>query len=229
MNELTEGKCYYCEKIFEKKTMKKHLDSCDARKGLTIKIEDKNTKGENYFCILVEGFYLLEYWLYLEVPSLTTLKTLDKFLRYIWVECCEHLSAFEIEKTTYVSNSSGFSEDKSMNVPLKDVLNVGMKFTYDYDFGTTTRLKLKIISEYKTVKKDRKVELMARNLPPKIKCSYCDGMAKQVCVDCLFKGEGWLCDRCAEKHECDEDMFLPVVNSPRVGECGYTGRKEDRY
>jgi len=34
---------------------------------------------------------------------------------------------------------------------------------------------------------------------------------------------GWLCDECAPKHKCGEDMLLPVVNSPRVGKCGYTG------
>jgi hypothetical protein len=37
---------------------------------------------------------------------------------------------------------------------------------------------------------------------------------------------GWLCDAHAEKHK-HQDMFLPVVNSPRVGQCGYTGPLED--
>ena len=39
-----------------------------------------------------------------------------------------------------------------------------------------------------------------------------------------------LCKKCAEKHEhgkgeepVDEGTFLPVVNSPRMGMCGYTG------
>jgi hypothetical protein len=32
-----------------------------------------------------------------------------------------------------------------------------------------------------------------------------------------------LCQACAEDHECGEDMQLPVVNSPRVGVCGYAG------
>jgi hypothetical protein len=30
-------------------------------------------------------------------------------------------------------------------------------------------------------------------------------------------------DASLEVHECDKDMFLPVVNCPRVGECAYTG------
>lgn len=39
----------------------------------------------------------------------------------------------------------------------------------------------------------------------------------------IWDGEGWLCESCAKNHECDEDMFLPVLNSPRTGVCGYTG------
>ena len=38
--------------------------------------------------------------------------------------------------------------------------------------------------------------------------------------------KGWLCEAHAEKHR-HQDMFLPVVNSPRVGMCGYTGPFED--
>ena len=47
--------------------------------------------------------------------------------------------------------------------------------------------------------------------------------ATLICTQCSWSGEGWLCDLCAQSHECDEEMFLPVVNSPRTGECGYTG------
>jgi len=32
-----------------------------------------------------------------------------------------------------------------------------------------------------------------------------------------------LCDECAKQHACGMDMLLDVVDSPRVGECGYTG------
>jgi hypothetical protein len=27
----------------------------------------------------------------------------------------------------------------------------------------------------------------------------------------------------SEEHECGEEALLPVVNSPRMGMCGYTG------
>jgi len=32
-----------------------------------------------------------------------------------------------------------------------------------------------------------------------------------------------VCEGCAGEHECGEEMLLPVVNSPRVGMCGYEG------
>jgi hypothetical protein len=32
------------------------------------------------------------------------------------------------------------------------------------------------------------------------------------------------CEHHSEDHDCDEpEMLLPVVNSPRMGMCGYTG------
>ena len=223
MRKTTEGKCYYCKKVFNKTAIKKHLDSCDERKRLIEKTEKKNANGERCFCVSVEGFYIPAYWLYLDISSLATFRDLDEFLRDIWLECCGHLSAFEIKGIRYSSSPDRLYGEKHMSVDLTKILNVGIQFTYDYDFGTTTRLKLKVISECQRIKSDKKIELMARNLPPEIKCSYREENAKQVCVEC----KSWLCNKCVETHECDENMLLPVVNSPRVGQCGYTGSEED--
>ena len=48
-------------------------------------------------------------------------------------------------------------------------------------------------------------------------------MATNVCVQCIYEDAEWLCNDCSEEHECGEDMMLPIVNSPRVGVCGYCG------
>ena len=59
-------------------------------------------------------------------------------------------------------------------------------------------------------------------------CFYCNnvysatGMSKHL-LNCIEEGAGLLCSHCAKKHECGEDVQLPVVNSPRMGMCGYTG------
>jgi hypothetical protein len=110
-----------------------------------------------------------------------------------------------------------------MDVALGEVLSPRMKFYHEYDFGTTTELTLRVVSERKGEFKGKSIQVLARNDPLTIICGSCRKIATQVCSQCIWSGEGWLCDECAPKHECGEDMLLPVVNSPRVGMCGYTG------
>jgi len=94
---------------------------------------------------------------------------------------------------------------------------------YEYDFGSTTELLLTVVSEFESSMKKGKVEILARNEAPQIKCNNCEKLATTICVDCIYDGTGWLCDDCAQGHGCDSEMFLPVVNSPRTGVCGYEG------
>jgi hypothetical protein len=42
-----------------------------------------------------------DYWLHLEAPITATLRALDGYLRDLWLECCGHLSIFEIDGRTY--------------------------------------------------------------------------------------------------------------------------------
>lgn len=69
---------------------------------------------------------------------------------------------------------------------LEKVLDVGMQFKHEYDFGSTTYLKLKVVSEYEGKKRRKKVKLLARNNQPVIKCSYCGNPAIDVCCQCVF-------------------------------------------
>ncbi len=110
-----------------------------------------------------------------------------------------------------------------MQAPLGSVLYPKLEFHHEYDFGTTTTLTLKVISEYEGQAKGKSVQILARNDPPPIVCDKCGKPATQVCSQCLWEGKGWLCDQHASRHKCGEEMLLPVVNSPRVGMCGYTG------
>lgn len=110
-----------------------------------------------------------------------------------------------------------------MNVTLNKVLGAGTEFYHEYDFGTTTGLKLRVLSERKGEISGKSIRVLARSESPPITCGSCGKPAKQVCAECIWEGKGWLCDECATEHECGEEMPLPVVNSPRVGMCGYTG------
>jgi hypothetical protein len=120
--------------------------------------------------------------------------------------------------------------DRSMKAKLGDVLREGEAFTHEYDFGTTTALDLKVEAarQASSERGRKKIMVLARNNSPQITCDACNNKkATDVCSRCLWEGrKAWLCDNCAPKHKCvreDGEELLPVVNSPRVGICGYTG------
>ena len=205
--------------------MARHLKSCKARAEENDKSAIKGaTKGSASRTILhlqVEGRDRPMYWMHIEIPSNATLQNLDDFLRQIWLECCGHLSSFEIGGSTFISEKSE-PGDRSMKIALGKVIVPEMKFEHIYDFGTSTELSLRVVSEREGLAQGKAVRVLARNDPPDIKCQ-CGKQATAVCSQCIFEGPSWFCEECAGKHECGEDMLLPVVNSPRVGMCGYTG------
>ncbi len=65
--------------------------------------------------------------------------------------------------------------------------------------------------------------LLARNVAPAYECTECGGKATQLCSECSWGSQAWFCNGCGLLHECGDEMLLPIVNSPRMGMCGYTG------
>jgi hypothetical protein len=227
--QLSQGTCYLCQGEFSKGAMTKHLEACQ-RRAIAAQAEaasQKPGRKTKKFHLLVEGRYLPMYWMHLEVSTGATLADLDQFLRDIWLECCGHLSAFEIGKERYSSDAGGYSDwgtdEKRIRVRLDKVLSPGLKFFHEYDYGTTTELSLKVVAEEEREAKGKAIQVLARNAPPLIPCGVCGKPATEVCSQCVYDEGGWLCEACAKVHECGEEMLLPVVNSPRVGMCGYTG------
>ena len=153
------------------------------------------------------------------------LNKLDDFLREIWLECCGHLSAFRIDGRSYAVVSMDGFDERNMNHAMEKVLYPDIKFYHEYDFGTTTELTLRVLVEEEFKAPANGIKLLARNTPPEFFCMNCPSPATQLCVKCSWEGDGQglLCGKCVAKHECDEEMFLPMVNSPRVGMCGYQG------
>ncbi len=218
--QASEGECYLCHGTFAKAAMSRHLARCLERHAAAD--ADPYTKAR-YFHILVEGRGLPQYWLHLDVRAGTKLRELDRFLRDIWLECCGHMSAFTIGGARYSVSPIRDMGEKGMNVELGNVLWPNMTFTHEYDFGTTTNLRLKAIAERTGAVRRRYIELLARNHPPEIPCESCGKPATKVCSGCFWCGDAWYCDACAPKHKCGADYLLPVVNSPRTGMCGYSG------
>ena len=209
-----DGICAICMGTVTKKEAAKHLQKCLQPKEKNEKTTGRKKSPAKIFHLLVEGYGLSGdlYWMHLKGLGSARLRDLDTFLRDTWLECCGHMSGF--------SDKEG---DFEMGEKLEDILIPGQKLIYEYDFGSTTELFLTVISEFEGTLKKGKVEILVRNEAPRIKCNQCEKPATTICTDCLYDDQGWLCDDCARKHDCDEEMFLPLVNSPRTGVCGYEG------
>lgn len=229
-----KGFCKYCGKEYTRGGMLRHLSSCKNRK---ICLEKETGKRRcRYFQIVIYGKYSKDYWLIIEISENTTLNELDQFIRNIWVECCGHLSAFEIHGVQYEKypNTDRFwgPPAKNMNYRLKDVVNVGDRMLYEYDFGSTTELIMDIHSARDGEKGKYEIVILSRNNPPKIVCSNCgQNEAKWVNPEGYYDGNPFWCEECLretdneiEESEYDElEFLLPICNSPRMGVCGYEG------
>jgi hypothetical protein len=113
-----------------------------------------------------------------------------------------------------------------MNVRICDALpSVGERFAYQYDFGSTTTLELKVIGHRAGRLGRSATKLVARNTAPLWPCAICGKPAIVVCSSCWqVEGNPFVCARHRRQHGCGEDEgLLPVVNSPRMGVCGYVG------
>lgn len=209
---VTRGVCEFCGQDYSRRGIKRHLDSCSRRR--------METGGRKpYYTLSVEGAYERDYWLFVEIAGDATLEDLDRFLRDIWLECCGHLSQFRIGRDFFLC--AGVDREwgeLSMDIAIQNVAQPGLVFEHEYDFGSTTTLKLTFVSGRLGVfTKGEKIQLLARNIAPDLRCESCGGEAT------LFFSEDHtlLCDSCAEKHGDEEEWSLPVCNSPRTGVCGY--------
>jgi len=196
--QTINGNCFMCGKIAAKTAMKNHI------------IKDHNSGNENCYLIKAEGAYNKDYWLFFTVPLDATLMHLDKFLRQIWCECCGHMSAFR-------QGGREFGKSKKISA-----LGVGDTLLYEYDFGSTTEIIVTVVREITRPKQREKILLLARNEPMAEVCDSCQAPAAYIDA---CEG-GFACESCAE--EADEDALMEITNSPRMGECGYTG-EEDRW
>jgi hypothetical protein len=337
------GICKFCRGEFEKAKMSQHLKYCKERVRMEAETakspKSKKFEQTKLFHIVLEGKYNPQYWMHIEMPAEAQLNLLDDFIRVAWVECCDHLSAFQIGEFYYESEPPYYDlssirlvgtdeeasievegtrsegsedeedledseddedndnfdleeeldpllletipadlvaklrtihsrveaskylreelkvkipapddkdresimeyfqrrdrqravkfliemiEDHSLYAELGEVLSVGQKFSYKYDFGSSTNLNLRIVSEREgLVNPEDAVKLLARNLAPEFKCSICGATATLI-LGGVWGNGNTSCKKHAKKYE-DEGLLLPIVNSPRVGVCGYDG------
>jgi hypothetical protein len=215
----TPGTCRICEEPVTKRTIVSHLLK-----------KHKGESGKNLFLIMVDTPYSSPYWLALVVDPEAYLQDLDSLLRDVWVECCGHLSSFIILGIEYSAGGDGEEiddddyESKSMKIKVKKVIGPGITFKYEYDFGTTTELRLKVVDTIVCMKPKEKIMVVGMNTMPETSCDECGRPALYHYNECEEK---LLCKSCAADEELDECYLLPITNSPRTGLCGYEGGTYD--
>lgn len=193
------GQCETCGGVQQAPRTLEHLVKCLGKPEGVVSARLLHIEGHGRFG---------KYWLYAALRDDAKLSSLDALLRSTWLECCGHMSEFR-----------GPSKNTRGNE-----LGERASFRYDYDFGSTTSLRVKVVGSPRIAFRGRShSRLLARSLPPALKCSACGGTATLVCPRCAWDDAPLACIACADDHECGDDLLLPLANSPRAGVCGYTG------
>lgn len=220
-----KGTCALCGTSVDKRRSAAHHCTCAAARDVD------NSRGADLVTLRIAAVGAPEYWLDAEADAGAALLRLDTFLRDIWVECCRHLSMFSVPPFRYSSSPSGMAgllgranAERTLRAKIGEVFNRnGQKGTYDYDFGSTTQLTIERTGARDGRIGKQSVRLLVRNDPLQWTCAACGKPATLVCCAHETEGSPFVCAAHKKAHPCSDAMFLPVVNSPRMGICGYTG------
>lgn len=237
----SEGKCIFCNKLYKKAGINRHLQKHLEQKA----IEGRPGKS---FLLKVEtdkSWGSTPYFLSLWMDGETKMSELDFFLKSIWLECCGHMSSFTNPKArskygdmwNFFEADGLLGKDKmmeaqdgeiSMSKKAEAVFEEKLILEYEYDYGSTTALQITAMHIY-PVKADQKIVLLSRNEPLAMMCTTCGKKpATQICSVCFYEEEAQFCETCAKNHakkceDFDDYAAMQVVNSPRMGVCGYGG------
>ena len=223
--QQTRGKCVFCDREMTRGGLARHLRTCPERHEAINAVNQASGEEQPLYHLQVQDAWGGDYWLHLEMKGTATLKDLDYYLRAIWLECCGHMSRFSI--------GGWGSDDIPMSRKIAQVLHVGLELTHIYDFGTSSETVVKAVDVRQGKPLTRHpIFLMARNAMPEEKCMECDQPASWFCQECVYELDetGALCDEHAREHpHTNYGEPMPLVNSPRVGMCGYGGPATPPY
>ena len=203
--------------------MARHLRSCPERKRVIARDNAGAEDSETILHLQVQDAYSGQYWLHVEMRGSAALSSLDRYLRAIWLECCGHMSEF-------TSGDPRGGREVGKSAKAAKALRPGTRLTHVYDFGTSSYTSITTVDSRTGILPGRHpISLLARNDPPVIECMECDEPAVLLCMECVYEHDlaGGLCKHHAAAHpHVDYDEPLPIVNSPRLGMCGYVGPAE---
>lgn len=221
---FSKGNCIFCGKSVKRAAMVRHLKSCTARVDQIANADKTENEKDIIFHLSIQDAYDENYWLHLEMVGNSKLAKLDNYLRKIWLECCGHLSEF----------SYRVWDDRIVKTKqAKLVFGPGIKIHHIYDFGSTSEQIIKVVDErFGTPLSSKPIFLMARNDPPEYVCEECSQPAFYYCFECVIEEEkdGYLCKKHGTNHpHHNYGDPIEIVNSPRLGICGYTGPAQPPY
>jgi hypothetical protein len=226
-SKQSHGACAFCGREMTKAGLSRHLKTCTQRQAAIKAAESTEKAGQQQrlYHLQIQDAGSPDFWLHIEMNGTATLKDLDRYLRAIWLECCGHLSQFSV---------GGWSGDEiAMSRKIERVLEPGVELTHIYDFGTSSETLVKAVDVRMGQPLTRHpIYLMARNHMPEAVCAECAEPAGWMCMECLIESGEWttLCEKHAAEHPHEAyGEPIALVNSPRLGMCGYDGPAEPPY
>ena len=237
----SKGKCLFCGKMLAKIGINRHL-------AIHLKEKASRSNAGKSFLVMVEtrkGRASTPYFLCLWIDGKIEMAVFDRFLRDIWLECCDHKSDLrkrqgdmvkkikddfihnlmeedKVEEAMRFITMNYFDEadevsiyDKAERIFKKGVV-LDYDFDYNYHFSSPTPLSITVIEEY-AVEADSEIVLLSRNEPLAIMCSTCKKMpAKHICTACFQYINAIFCDDCAKKHAKSCGTFNNYADRPIV-------------
>jgi hypothetical protein len=120
-----------------------------------------------------------------------------------------------------------------MSHKIENAFTNSAELTHIYDFGTSSETMIKAVrTRTGNPLTNKPVYLMARNNMPQTECAVCSAEASLYCMDCLVEEDEWitLCEKHRDEHNHDEYGGPSLlINSPRLGMCGYDGPATPPY
>src|SRR3981081_245842 len=115
------GNCNLCGELAGQASMPPPLQAGGPPGASGLSSASRKQTPVPNFHLAIEGRDAKAYWMHVAVPLTAPMSKLDDFLRHTWLECCGHLSAFEVGGRRYASEP--MDEEMSMRTRMSEVLD----------------------------------------------------------------------------------------------------------
>ena len=206
---MIPGICNVCQETLFGNEARSHIARCvEARYG--VRATRAALKGRRRTVHISVGSPERPHWMELGVRADTTLNELDRFLRSVWLECCGHLSHFDVGGVVYSMMVPRPGDDfdflpmdeheeqwRHMGRSVGTVIRPATWFEHQFDYGTTTDLELRHAGEFEGLVQalspsqpwhGRKIVVLARNHPLQ-SCRLCGRPAQWRLVPETYEEE----------------------------------------